>query len=57
MPDTTLEPYKVEFIEAAMDKGVLLFGEFTLKSGRSVRAPFPPPLFKPEIPAPGERKR
>lgn len=38
MPNTTLEPYKVEFIEAAMDKGVLLFGEFTLKSGRSVRS-------------------
>jgi hypothetical protein len=36
MHSTDLEPYKVEFIEAAMDKNVLLFGEFTLKSGRSV---------------------
>lgn len=29
-----LEPYKVEFIEKAIDNGVLLFGDFTLKSGR-----------------------
>ncbi|KAJ9091691.1 orotate phosphoribosyltransferase [Naganishia cerealis] len=34
MHSTGLEPYKVEFIEKAMEKGVLLFGEFTLKSGR-----------------------
>jgi hypothetical protein len=27
---------KVAFIEAALANGVLLFGEFTLKSGRSV---------------------
>lgn len=31
---TGLEQYKVDFIEKAMEKGVLLFGEFTLKSGR-----------------------
>jgi hypothetical protein len=32
--NTTLEPYKVEFIEKAMESKVLLFGDFTLKSGR-----------------------
>jgi orotate phosphoribosyltransferase len=26
--------YKAEFIQRALDNGVLLFGEFTLKSGR-----------------------
>lgn len=31
---SALEPYKVEFIEKAMESKVLLFGEFTLKSGR-----------------------
>lgn len=45
MHSTSLEPYKVEFIEAAMDKGVLLFGEFTLKSGRSVASPLHKTLF------------
>jgi orotate phosphoribosyltransferase len=32
--NTALEPYKVEFIEKAMESKVLLFGDFTLKSGR-----------------------
>jgi hypothetical protein len=31
---TQLEPYKADFIKQAIDSGVLLFGEFTLKSGR-----------------------
>ncbi|KAJ9123611.1 orotate phosphoribosyltransferase [Naganishia onofrii] len=39
MHHTDLEPYKVEFIEKAMEKGVLLFGEFTLKSGRLTLTP------------------
>lgn len=30
----TLDPTKQAFIEAAISHGVLLFGEFTLKSGR-----------------------
>lgn len=30
----SLDPAKVAFIQAAIDHGVLLFGEFTLKSGR-----------------------
>jgi orotate phosphoribosyltransferase len=34
MPSSTLEPYKADFIKQAIDNGVLLFGEFTLKSGR-----------------------
>ena len=32
--ESALEPYKVEFIEKAMESKVLLFGDFTLKSGR-----------------------
>jgi hypothetical protein len=31
---TTVDAEKVAFIEAALKNGVLLFGEFTLKSGR-----------------------
>ena len=31
---STLAPYQAEFIEMAMDLGVLKFGSFTLKSGR-----------------------
>lgn len=31
---TRLEPYQREFIEFAIEQGVLSFGEFTLKSGR-----------------------
>jgi orotate phosphoribosyltransferase len=33
----SLDPAKVAFIENAIANGVLLFGEFTLKSGRCVR--------------------
>ncbi|WVQ75600.1 orotate phosphoribosyltransferase [Cryptococcus sp. DSM 104548] len=33
-PATPLAPAKVAFIEAAIKHGVLLFGDFTLKSGR-----------------------
>lgn len=33
---TGVDAEKVAFIEAALANGVLLFGEFTLKSGRSV---------------------
>ncbi|KAL7424593.1 orotate phosphoribosyltransferase [Cryptotrichosporon argae] len=32
---STIDPAKAAFIAAAIDNGVLLFGEFTLKSGRS----------------------
>jgi orotate phosphoribosyltransferase len=32
--DTRLQAYQREFIEFAIDQGVLRFGEFTLKSGR-----------------------
>jgi len=31
---TAVDAEKVAFIEAALKNGVLLFGEFTLKSGR-----------------------
>jgi hypothetical protein len=33
---TELPEYKVKFIERAIEAKALLFGEFTLKSGRSV---------------------
>lgn len=33
---TSIDAEKVAFIEAALKNGVLLFGEFTLKSGRYV---------------------
>jgi hypothetical protein len=32
--NTAVDAEKVAFIEAALKNGVLLFGEFTLKSGR-----------------------
>jgi hypothetical protein len=38
---TAVDAEKVAFIEAALKNGVLLFGEFTLKSGRSVTSPLP----------------
>ena len=31
---TTLQPYQRDFIDFAIEQGVLKFGEFTLKSGR-----------------------
>ncbi|MDR5902553.1 orotate phosphoribosyltransferase [Halomonas icarae] len=34
MADQQLQPYQREFIEFAIEQGVLRFGEFTLKSGR-----------------------
>src|ERR1700744_3020998 len=34
MSTTTLSPYKVEFLRAAIDGGVLKFGSFELKSKR-----------------------
>lgn len=33
-PSAGIDAEKVAFIEAALKNGVLLFGEFTLKSGR-----------------------
>jgi hypothetical protein len=38
--NTSIDAEKVAFIEAALKNGVLLFGEFTLKSGRSVSTPY-----------------
>jgi hypothetical protein len=38
--NTSIDAEKVAFIEAALKNGVLLFGEFTLKSGRSVPTPY-----------------
>lgn len=35
-----LSEYKVKFIEGALEAKALIFGEFTLKSGRSVPCPF-----------------
>lgn len=34
MADRRMQPYQREFIEFAIEQGVLRFGEFTLKSGR-----------------------
>ncbi len=34
MPVEDMQPYKKEFLDFAIDAGVLRFGEFTLKSGR-----------------------
>ncbi len=41
-----METYQKEFIEFALDQGVLKFGEFTLKSGRSSPYFFNAGLFK-----------
>ncbi|MCI0509587.1 orotate phosphoribosyltransferase [Chromohalobacter marismortui] len=41
-----LQPYQQEFIEFAIDEGVLKFGEFTLKSGRVSPYFFNAGLFK-----------
>ena len=37
-PATQLEPWRVEFLDFCLECGVLLFGDFTLKSGR--KCPF-----------------
>jgi len=54
-----VDPAKVAFIEAALANGVLLFGTFTLKSGRSVSPHlkyllplFPSPFPFPPLPSP-----
>ena len=36
--DSALSEYKVKFIEGALEAKALIFGQFTLKSGRSVCA-------------------
>jgi len=43
---TNMQPYQKEFIEFALEKGVLQFGEFTLKSGRTSPYFFNAGLFK-----------
>ncbi|GEK73873.1 MULTISPECIES: orotate phosphoribosyltransferase [Halomonas] len=46
MAASTLQPYQQAFIEFAIEQGVLRFGEFTLKSGRTSPYFFNAGLFK-----------